>query len=1423
MVVGAGDASWRSMPVFVSSTFRDLDGERDVLQRLVWPELNDRLRDRGCEVVGIDLRWGVDTSSEEGQAAKEAAVLTVCLREIERTRPLFLVLLGDRYGWVPPAERLVTAGVEGGSVEPGASSVTHLEIDRALAADPDVAAMAVALVRDPLPYAEMEAADAARFSDAHATDELAPERAERLVALKHHLEGLLGDRYVRYPAGWDGEHVTGLDGAFARLAVAALWAVLDAATADRVDAVPPGWQERERRALAAHLAIRGRDVVGREDEVGRLVAFARGQDERRRSPRGLLVVAPPGTGKSSVLARAHAALAGDGVVLVHAGGLTPRSRSVREVLVRWSDELGALTGAPEVDERASVDQLTQELGERLAVVAAQRRVVLVVDALDQLGPSVVARRLTWLPDPLPDGVRILASCTPGADADALSGQVGWRRLDLRPLDDEAARALVATVARRRGRQVPRALLDVIAGERDGADRDDRRNPLWLHLVTAELLELGSEHYEALDAFDGTAEQRLQRLLEETARGFPQDLPGLYRALYERAGSVHGPAFVATVLGLLATSRRGLRESDLAALLGTERGGAWNPLAFARLRRQLRAHLVEEDDGRWDFTHHQGREAARPATAAQAIPWNRRLADHLAGRAATDPLRVDELAHHLLTAGDLDAVVVLLAGDLSDAAGRALVDSLVEALSAQVARDGAEAAAAWGRALVERPVLDRGERRTVLERWVGAVDPALDGAVPVAARRDVLGAVAHVSVTPDAIEVEPESFAVVVALHLRLGDLWAATGHGDLAGVAYGEALAFAERARTGAIVEWEDWDCPSCGAPLVPAGRPDPSTVVSAAGHLRTHGMGGAADWIEAYARFGFHPDAHRDLASVHDRLGDLALAGDDLEAARRHHGAAAAARRGLYGLYEGAWRQADEVGAEVSGDDAELLEAGRVFSASLRSLAVVEYLAGRHDEARALTAEALAVTETLAARVPADLETGRELAAVHTEAARLATAEGDLVGAGRHLGEAVAALRRVHRAAPDEPAVALALVDALVRSGGNARDRGGRADLEDAIDEAVALVHTALAAPSVDPGVVPRVVNALCLGAELAESRGDPAGAESLLEESELRALALGEDTPVGWSTTATVRVQLGDLRYREGRFSEARDAYRSAVPLLDERLGSLPEDDDRARDAAVALLRAVAVSTALGDAEAMVADLGRAEPLLDRLLERRPGDQAAALARAEAWTARARLAADHGDDAGAALDSALGLLDALRMLRVGDPVVAEQWAAALVERAGHRLASGRPDEALADLRAAHTVRLDRHAAAPDAPGLVVNLAQSHARLAAVLTEVGDRDGAVLDEIRTHEDAALGLLSALTAVGSDGPWPWMSLAGVEHAVGVNAVAREEPAAAVEHFTAALAAVRRAVAAGTSDPDAPALDASAREWLSALGAAPGDG
>ncbi len=46
--------------VFVSSTFRDMHAERDVLIKSAFPALRKKLRPRAIELTEIDLRWGID-------------------------------------------------------------------------------------------------------------------------------------------------------------------------------------------------------------------------------------------------------------------------------------------------------------------------------------------------------------------------------------------------------------------------------------------------------------------------------------------------------------------------------------------------------------------------------------------------------------------------------------------------------------------------------------------------------------------------------------------------------------------------------------------------------------------------------------------------------------------------------------------------------------------------------------------------------------------------------------------------------------------------------------------------------------------------------------------------------------------------------------------------------------------------------------------------------------------------------------------------------------------------------------------------------------------------------------------------------------------------------------------------------------------
>ena len=86
----------RQVRVFVSSTFRDMHAERDHLVTVIFPQLRRFCEGRGVAWGEVDPRWGVTD-----EAAAEGQVLPICLEEIQRCRPYFIGLLGERYSWAP--------------------------------------------------------------------------------------------------------------------------------------------------------------------------------------------------------------------------------------------------------------------------------------------------------------------------------------------------------------------------------------------------------------------------------------------------------------------------------------------------------------------------------------------------------------------------------------------------------------------------------------------------------------------------------------------------------------------------------------------------------------------------------------------------------------------------------------------------------------------------------------------------------------------------------------------------------------------------------------------------------------------------------------------------------------------------------------------------------------------------------------------------------------------------------------------------------------------------------------------------------------------------------------------------------------------------------------------------------------------------
>ena len=73
--------------MFISSTFQDLQDERNYLMRHIFPELRLYASKRDVTLTELDFRWGI--TEDEARSGK---VLEFCFKEIENSVPFLLVL-----------------------------------------------------------------------------------------------------------------------------------------------------------------------------------------------------------------------------------------------------------------------------------------------------------------------------------------------------------------------------------------------------------------------------------------------------------------------------------------------------------------------------------------------------------------------------------------------------------------------------------------------------------------------------------------------------------------------------------------------------------------------------------------------------------------------------------------------------------------------------------------------------------------------------------------------------------------------------------------------------------------------------------------------------------------------------------------------------------------------------------------------------------------------------------------------------------------------------------------------------------------------------------------------------------------------------------------------------------------------------------
>ena len=125
------------LKIFISSTFQDMQEEREILLKETFLELKKIAKQRGVEVTEIDLRTGVTK-----EQAENGEIIKICIDEVARCGDsliFFLGMLGNRYGsvdWIGGVDKNILEDDKYSWVKEHTDvSITEIEIISALEKD----------------------------------------------------------------------------------------------------------------------------------------------------------------------------------------------------------------------------------------------------------------------------------------------------------------------------------------------------------------------------------------------------------------------------------------------------------------------------------------------------------------------------------------------------------------------------------------------------------------------------------------------------------------------------------------------------------------------------------------------------------------------------------------------------------------------------------------------------------------------------------------------------------------------------------------------------------------------------------------------------------------------------------------------------------------------------------------------------------------------------------------------------------------------------------------------------------------------------------------------------------------------------------------------------------------------------------------
>ncbi|XP_076089059.1 TPR repeat-containing protein DDB_G0287407-like isoform X1 [Mytilus galloprovincialis] len=653
---------WKTIRLFVSSTFKDMNNERDYLVKVIFPQLREWCEERKLRLVECDLRWGVPKDADTRET------LTTCLSELDRCReeniyPYFLSLVSERFGWVPKIEEIPDDIRARYKWMPG-MSVTTSEIMVGGYWGQNRNALFLMRTPDYLDHVKDEKVKSymTEKNDDH---------KRSLSTLKKKLRTKYPKQVHDYSCTYEKEaegklYLSGFEEMGKRV-LQHFKTMLSLQYPTDSLGLSPTLKDVLKLEHETFMFQRSQVLLGREESVQMIHSYI---DDTVKEHVPLVLAGFPGSGKSALIAyTVKQCLTNKKYkVFYHFIGATPGSTDLFQILQRFFLEFMP-EGTKMPDDLQEMKRYAHTMFKYAAQVAKKegyQKIVVFLDALNQMDDDGDAHYLVWLPKKLPEGMRIIVSTLEGKclnslrdDPDRKSDEKKSIELSVDPLVKSIRKNIVCKILAEYNKRLDDEQLEILT------DKPDAGRPLWLTVACEELRVFGEF-----------------RKLTQKIRDLPIDMIGLLQVVLGRIVKDHGNELVQATLCLVETSRFGLLETELFELLAMQPSipGAkiaddlafegrlpmakW-ALVYVGLRQFLRP-CGSSGEGRLDFHHRTMSKAVRKMYLSDQVAqrwWHQRLTEYF-DKCTDMERKAEELPYHLECSADKEKLKeVLLSQDM----------------------------------------------------------------------------------------------------------------------------------------------------------------------------------------------------------------------------------------------------------------------------------------------------------------------------------------------------------------------------------------------------------------------------------------------------------------------------------------------------------------------------------------------------------------------------------------------------------------------------------------------------------------------------------------------------------------------------------------------------------------------------------------